>query len=286
MNESEKECLEVLLGEVVKSNNADKNYGAIKAAIGLLPGVGGAVAEFYSTYISPPATKRLYEFLEKLIGELRSLQSQVNGFTVESLQKNPVFITALMQAIEIAIRNHQEEKLKALRNLILNSVLSNSVEDDVKLLFFDWLNEFKVSHLHLLHILHEPDRYREKAITLKELQTNKYLYGYFLKELIDKGLVFFEEFYTKADAIVQEEDDYLSHLLPKLPPVRFPSPMPSPYTPKKRMKVKLRQMEETSRNIDWLIQLIKNNKSQGYTTEFGNLFIQFISSPVGGSPKN
>jgi hypothetical protein len=152
MSDAQKKDLETLLEEVLKSTNADKNYGAIKAGIGLIPGAGGAIAEFYSTYISPPAQKRLYLFLESLIKDLRKLEVQVRDFSLASLKENPCFTTMLIQSFDIAKRNHQEEKLEALRNLLLNSALPNSIEDDMKLLFLDWVDELKISHINLLYM--------------------------------------------------------------------------------------------------------------------------------------
>jgi hypothetical protein len=286
MSETEKKDLEALLEDVFKSTSADKNYSAIKALIGLAPGIGGGVAEFYSTYISSPSQKRLCNFLEKLIDEFQRLESLVSSFSIDSLQENPSFKTILVQALEIVKRNHQVEKLEVLRNLILNSVLQDSIEDDIKLLFLDWINELKVSHLHLLYVLYEPNKYIEKEIVLNKLESNKELYCYFMKQLLARELVSFDAFCKQADAIVEEENNY-----------RFPLPAPLPYTrissagvpitrysrysEEKRMSLKIREREQTLRNINWAIQSIKNNKTENYTTELGNLFIQFIKSPLG-----
>ncbi len=288
MSEIDKKDLESLLEDVFKNSSADKNYSAIKALIGLTPGIGGGVAEFYSTYIVSPSQKRLCNFLKKFIDELQSLEAQISSFSIKSLHENPSFNTILLQALEIVKRNHQEKKLEALRNLILNSVLQDSIEDDMKLLFLDWIDELKVSHLHLLYILYEPNKYIEKESVLNELENNKQLYGYFMKQLVARDLVSFEAFYKKADAIVEEENNY-----------RFPFPAPLPYTTflpggvpitrysqysqEKRMSLKIREIESTSRNIDWAIQFIKNNKTENYTTEQGQLFLQFLKSPFENS---
>jgi hypothetical protein len=105
MSETQGKDLEVLLENAFKSTNSDKDYGAIKALIGVVPGIGGGVAEFYSTYITAPSQKRLYDFLKKLIDDLQSLEAQVSNFSIESLQENPSFCTVLLQALEIVKRN-------------------------------------------------------------------------------------------------------------------------------------------------------------------------------------
>ncbi len=286
MSETEKKDLEALLEDAFRSTSKDKNYGAIKALIGVVPGIGGGVAEFYSTYITAPSQKRLYAFLEKLIDELQSLEAQVSSFSIESLQENASFSTILSQALEIVKRNHQEEKLEALKNLILNSVLQDSIEDDIKLLFLDLINELKVSHLHLMHLLYKPYRYTEKEIFLNKIEKNKQLYSCFIKQLVAKDLISFEAFYKHANAIVMEESVS-----------RFPLPAPLPrttissggvpittyskYSEEKKMNLRIRETDQTSRNIDRVIQFIKTNKTESYTTELGKWFIQFLKFPFG-----
>jgi hypothetical protein len=193
----------------------------------------------------------------------------------------------VLQATSIALRNHQKEKLEALRNAVVNSVLPSSADDDIKLMFLDLVDELKVSHLRLLRLLYEPNKYsNEKTNFLNELEKHKHLYCHFPKQLIAHNLISLRAFYNSADAIVEEENNY-----------RFPLPAPLPYTTispsgvpitrysgyseEKRMSLKIREREQISRNIDWAIQSIKNNKTENYTTELGNLFIQFIKSPLG-----
>lgn len=192
MSESQKE-LEALLAELVKSSNADKDYGAIKASLNLLPVIGSPAAEFFSTYVTSPSQKRLNKFLKELIEALRELEKQVDNFSFESLKEDESFITMLMQSLEIARRNHQNAKLKALRNFILNSVVQNSIQDsisdDVKLLFIDWIDQLKDTHFYLLDLLDNPEKHMEKDSELNNLKKQPYFYDLFLKELIDKKVV-------------------------------------------------------------------------------------------------
>jgi hypothetical protein len=169
----------------------------------------------------------------------------------------------------------------------LNSVLQDSIEDDIKSLFLDWINELKVSHLHLLYLLYEPNKYIKEENILNKIEEKKQLYSQLIKQLVARDLVSFEAFYKQANAIVEEES--IS---------RFPLPAPLPrttissggipitsysdYSEEKRMNLKIREIDQTSRNIERLIQFIKNNRTENYTTEFGKLFIQFLKSPFEG----
>lgn len=74
-------------------------------------------------------------WLEKLAEIVTELQQQVDGLTPETLAANDVFVTVAMQASQVAIRNHQNEKIKALRNAVLNVGLPNPPEEDEQLIF-------------------------------------------------------------------------------------------------------------------------------------------------------
>jgi hypothetical protein len=54
----------------------------------------------------------------------------VNDLTPERLATNEAFVTVTMQASQGAIRNHQQAKLEALRNAVLNSALPNPPQED------------------------------------------------------------------------------------------------------------------------------------------------------------
>ena len=53
---------------------------------------------------------------------LQNLEEKVKGLTIDTLQDNDAFITTVMRATQSAIRNHQKEKLEALRNATLHRI--------------------------------------------------------------------------------------------------------------------------------------------------------------------
>lgn len=68
---------------------------------------------------------------------LYELEKKVNGFRIESLKENQVFLTTVMHATTAALRNHQKEKLEALQNAVLNSAMNIDVDENLQLLFWD-----------------------------------------------------------------------------------------------------------------------------------------------------
>ncbi|MDH4155239.1 MAG: hypothetical protein OEV01_15775, partial [Nitrospira sp.] len=58
------------------------------------------------------------------------IQSRIEGLLAEKLAANETFVTVAMHASQMAIRNHQKEKLQAFRNAVLNSGLPNPLQED------------------------------------------------------------------------------------------------------------------------------------------------------------
>ncbi len=72
---------------------------------------------------------------------------------------NPTFQTTFKKAIRIADVHNQQEKLEAWRNAVLNSATPNFPKDDIQAIFLKWIDEFTVSHIRLLRMLHYLDNY-------------------------------------------------------------------------------------------------------------------------------
>lgn len=62
-----------------------------------------------------------------------------------------------MQASQVAVRNHQQEKIDALRNAILNAALGQAPEDAKREMFLALIDSFGVWHLRGLAFLGDPD---------------------------------------------------------------------------------------------------------------------------------
>lgn len=82
--------------------------------------------------------------------------------TEEDLQENKKFFTTLVHANNAAIRNHQEEKLLALRNAVLNSVLPGAPSDTMQQLFLNLIDSCTSCHIALLKLFQEPEQWAAK----------------------------------------------------------------------------------------------------------------------------
>lgn len=145
-----------------KPGAKDIAHTIVKAGISAIPFCGGPAAEIFSAIIVPPLSKRRDEWVESIVEYLKRLEKEVKGFKIEELSKNKIFITTVMHASQAAIRNHQEEKLEALRNAVLNAALPNSPEEDMQLIFLNLVDLFTPWHLRILKLFQNPQEWAQK----------------------------------------------------------------------------------------------------------------------------
>ncbi|TOO00399.1 hypothetical protein CGH46_22250, partial [Vibrio parahaemolyticus] len=84
---------------------------------------------------------------------------KVENLTPEKLSEHDAFISAYLQASNIAVRTHQEEKIKALNNAVKNTVLNNEIDETLKLMFIRFIDEMTPLHFRILHFLSTPEHY-------------------------------------------------------------------------------------------------------------------------------
>jgi hypothetical protein len=193
--------LEENLKAAFDSDNSDKNYNALKAVVSSVSAVGSLAVGFFDSYIVPPATQRIYKFLETLVRELEELKFKIESVDFES----PVFTTTFLHACQIASRTHKEQKLAALRNVVLNSSIPSSLEDDILAMFLNWIDSFTELHISTLKHLHYIDTYPPGEVDkyFPRSGYNTEIYNQVLRDLAGKGLIFLKEKYISL-----KEEDY------------------------------------------------------------------------------
>jgi hypothetical protein len=164
--------------EKPKQSTGDIVHKAIKGV--LATAGGGLAAQFYEMIWTPPHTKRLIEWIESIAQDVKKLQAQNKDFNFEELNQNEIFNTTLFHATQVAIRNHQKEKLDALRSAVLNSALPNAPEEDLQLMFLHWIDELTTGHLRILKFFDSPETFINKnKITIPNWKTSSPVYVFF-----------------------------------------------------------------------------------------------------------
>ncbi len=134
----------------LKLSAGDYTYALVKGGIGAIPLAGSTAAEIFELLIAPPVSKRRDKWLIYLNEGLQKLIQKVENF--QDIFKNETFNTILLHATQAAVRTHQQEKLEALRNAVLNSF---QIQDENKTLTFlqvlDQLTVFDLSVLYRIY---------------------------------------------------------------------------------------------------------------------------------------
>jgi hypothetical protein len=93
--------------------------------------------------------RRWDQWIASIVEGLEHLEEALEEFKKEDLSSNPHFITTALHATQCAIRSHQQEKLAALRNVVMNTALQNSPEEDTHLIFLNLVDSMASWHLNL-----------------------------------------------------------------------------------------------------------------------------------------
>jgi hypothetical protein len=161
------------------------DYAIEVAKLGTLafPFLGTGVALF-TAITGPLRGKRLNEWLEQLRLQLNELSQKVAGLTPERLASDEAFNSAFAHAAQAASRAHQEQKLEALRNAILNVAVGKAPSDDLQLVFLNFVDSFSPTHLQILALFSSRDRSGRAAFRDQQDLTDQVV-----RDLRDRGLL-------------------------------------------------------------------------------------------------
>lgn len=137
----------------------DYAHTTANAAISMIPLLGGSIAAFFNTIIAPPLEKRRDKWLIELYKELIQIKDKLEGFSIEELSKNDLFISIITQSTQIALKNHQDEKLQALRNAVLNTAVTTSFEETEQFIFLSLIDDLSIWHLKVLDYFIDPNQW-------------------------------------------------------------------------------------------------------------------------------
>ncbi|BCA27380.1 hypothetical protein [Metapseudomonas otitidis] len=139
----------------------EKAHRVARIMIGALPILGGAGVEIFNSVIDTPMNERKVQWMNQVGNALNDLIEK-GVLTEQGLQHNQTFITTVAQASMLAIRSHQQEKLQALRNTVLNVAVGHAPEEDLRQLFLNFIDVCTVTHIRLLSLMNGPEEWGHK----------------------------------------------------------------------------------------------------------------------------
>ena len=112
-----------------------------------LPIVG---RDLFELFIRPPLEKRNQEWSKSLAEAINIIAERKGLGDLESLQNDPAFISAVVQVSLEAMAQHRAEKLRQLRNVLVNGWLDGNVDDDRLAEFIRLVGELTITHFVVL----------------------------------------------------------------------------------------------------------------------------------------
>lgn len=111
----------------------------------MVPIAGGPAAEVFGAVIQPALEGRKERWFELLHEDMLEVEQKL-----EDMPNRDEFTTIVIQASQIALRTHQEEKLKLLRNAVRNTARQLSPKGDLPSIFLNLLDGLTPSHVGVL----------------------------------------------------------------------------------------------------------------------------------------
>jgi hypothetical protein len=205
-------------------NAAISVFGTLVGSAAGIPVLGAVLSASYSRILAPPLTKRTQEFLKTVYDRLSELENEIEGFKIDHLSENPLFITTFLHVYSIALRTHHEEKLEALRNVVINVAKPIDVDDDVSLMFTNFIDTFTPWHIKILEFLdnsafaiNDPETFgKGYSVNVLEYVLNHFseqrdsaFAAQVIKDLQDRGLIRSD---NDPDLIISEDTEKLSSI--------------------------------------------------------------------------
>jgi hypothetical protein len=169
-----------------KRTRGDVASSLVKAGLDLVPFVGGTAAELFGLVIAPHLEKRRNQWLEELASRLKQLEEKDRTFKIEDLGKNEVFVSAVLQASQIALRTHESEKLDALRNALLHIAITKPLKEDFQIFYLSLVDAFTVTHIEILRVFNKSGEHAQRRA---ELSARRIITDPFVMDLNNRGLI-------------------------------------------------------------------------------------------------
>jgi hypothetical protein len=165
IEEMSKQLDEVPEGQIAKTN--------LLAVLELIPTLGGFIATLANDLIPDWKLRRLNKFVATLSIDLNDLKNRID---VDSLKREE-FGYMFEKTFRAVALNYQVEKLDALRNALLNSMIETDIRQDVKEYLLHLAESMDTLHIRFLSLLRNPSEYYKN----KHVPDNPY--GSMLTEL-------------------------------------------------------------------------------------------------------
>lgn len=135
-------------------SKTDSIQSVAKSLVETVVPFSGGIIRLYED-ATDSSTKRCKKSILSIAYGLQELENRIDNFYIEDRFNDEKFEAILIRAMQIVMHTPQEEKLKALRNVVLNSALPSDLEDDMQIMFLDYIDSFTTLHIKLLKFFND-----------------------------------------------------------------------------------------------------------------------------------
>lgn len=184
----------------LKNTSGDYVHSVVNAAVSSIPIFGSAASEIFNMVIASPIEKRKEKWMITIAEELDKLQDKTENFDVHSLCDNDLFISILNRASQLALSNHQAEKINALKNAVVNTALNINIDENEQMMFLTLIDTMTPWHIKIIFYFENPvSRFAENNLKPKE-----YAMG--------APILLLQEFYPE----LKEREDFVKNIVSDL----------------------------------------------------------------------
>ena len=198
------------IADYPEEDSQEKALEFLKAVAKITAGVlSPVIPEVIEFCFRRPVERRRNEWLVELGGAVQELIEKVEGQSPAKLAENEEFITVLHKATDVALKTHQTEKRKLLRNAIISAGSLTPPELDKQTYFLRLVDELTVNQVLVLLLYKDPSGWFKRH----NIKPQQYSSASRMEVLHQA----FPEFYNNPDARELVVDELQRrHLLPGL----------------------------------------------------------------------
>lgn len=212
--------------EPIKETNLDYAHRFVKGALGAVPFAGTFLGEVFSVILPPSIESRRDKWMKEVSIVLNDLMTKNDNFLNE-LKDNEDFISLLLEASQLALKTHREEKLQLYGRALKNS-LSIDIDFFIQETYVRYIAELNPNQILILDFI---ETNQENLIAVNSYQkyyniltegtislsptlrssVDSSTVRFFLQELDKKGLIIISDAIEELEGFVRDTSYLMSN---------------------------------------------------------------------------
>ena len=136
----------------------DKAHRIVRASLGALPLFSGTALEALNSLVEDPYNSGRTLWLHELSNAINELAIDMEKLKADT-ERNSLVLSTIIQSTDIALKTGDKSKHRLLINLVLKSIQSQEVDEELISIYLSTISQMTSSHLALLNLIANRQRY-------------------------------------------------------------------------------------------------------------------------------